>query len=54
MNDLAIEIKQLNKGNIINGERVSILMYTDDICLHASSERDVQEILHLLQSWCDK
>ncbi len=54
INDLAIEIKQLNKGIIINGESVSILMYADDICLLASSERDLQEMLYVLKSWCDK
>ncbi len=54
INDLANEIKQLNKGIIINGECVSILMYADDICLLALSERDLQEMLNLLKSWCDK
>ncbi len=51
INDLAIEIKQLNKGIIINGECVSILMYADDICLLASSERDLLEMLQVLKSW---
>ncbi len=54
INDLAIEIKQLNKGIIINGECVSILMYADDICLLASSERDLPEMLHVVKSCCDK
>ncbi len=54
INDLAIEIKHLNKGIIINGECVSLLMYADDICLVASSERELQEMLHVLKSWCDK
>ncbi len=54
INDMTIDIKQLNKGIIINGECVSILMYADDICLLASSERDLQEMLHVLKSWCDK
>ncbi len=36
INDLAIEIKQLKKEIIINGECVFILMYAGDICLLAS------------------
>ncbi len=54
INDLAFEIKQLNIRIIISGECVSILMYADDICLLASSERDLQEMLHVFKSWCDK
>ncbi len=54
INDLAFEIKQLNIRIIISGECVSILMYADDICLLASSERDLQEMLHVFTSWCDK
>ncbi len=51
---LRIEIKQRNKGIIINGECVSILMYVDYISLLTSLERDLQEMLHVLKSWFDK
>jgi hypothetical protein len=54
INDLASEIKQLNKGIIINGECLSILMYADDICLIASSESNLQDMLNVLKQWCDK
>ncbi len=54
INDVAIEIKALNKGIIINGECVPILMYADYICLLASTERYLKEMLHVFKSCCDK
>ena len=34
-----------------NGERLSILLYTDDIALIAESERDLQKMLDVIFQW---
>ena len=52
INDLTIDINNLNLG-IETGidEKISILMYADDIVLMADSEDDLQKMLDTLNNW---
>ena len=52
INDLAKEIKFLNKGVHIGESKVSILLYPDDIIFLAESEEDLQLMLNCLNQWC--
>ena len=52
INDLAKEIKFLNKGVHIGESKVSILLYADDIIFLAESEEDLQLMLNCLNQWC--
>ena len=54
INDLSAEINNLNKGIEFGNEKLSILMYADDIVLLASSEEDLQIMLNTLNSWSTK
>ncbi|MEW8546453.1 MAG: reverse transcriptase family protein, partial [Candidatus Thiodiazotropha sp.] len=53
INDIVEKIKATNKGIDIDGEKVSILLYADDLILLASSESDLQLMLNELNIWCD-
>lgn len=53
LNDLIQEIKDMGLGVTVNGEKVSILGYADDIVLMAESEEDLQDMLNRLDQWCD-
>ena len=53
INDLAILIKSLDRGvQIDDGEKLSLLLYADDLCLIADNESDLQLMLDTLQKWC--
>ena len=54
INDLAVGLKNLNKGVDIDGENVCLLMYADDIMLMAGSESDMQDMLNYVNEWCSK
>ena len=54
INDLATDIKALNKGINIDGTNISILLYADDIVLLATSEIDLQSMLNCVNNWCFK
>jgi hypothetical protein len=52
VNDLATAIKSLGKGVLIGEERLSILLYADDIVLLAENEKDLHSMLNVLSDWC--
>ena len=54
INDLAVQVKNLNKGVQIDDYNLSILLYADDIALISSSEIGLQYSLDTVDSWCKK
>ena len=52
INDLIDKIKNLDLGDNINGEKLSILLYADDIVLLAENERDMQSLLDIILECC--
>ena len=52
INDLAETVKALNIGINVAGEKVSLLLYADDLVLLAENELALQELLNALNSWC--
>lgn len=53
INDLALNINALGKGITLNDEKISLLMYADDIVLLAENECDLQSMLNELSRWCN-
>ena len=54
INDIAVKIKALGLGiDIENDEKLSILLYADDIVLLASNEQDLQQMLNCISDWCN-
>ena len=51
INDLANLLNRLSLGVDIDGENVCALLYADDLVLIASSEGDLQNLLHVLHTW---
>ena len=51
---LSDEIKALGKGVPFDNEKLSILLYADDVVLLAESESDLQIMLDVLSNWCKK
>lgn len=54
INDLVTDVKSLNLGIDIDGCKVSILLYADDIVLIAESESDLQKMLDCVYNWSQK
>ena len=54
INNLAIKIKALNKGVVVNNVRVGILLYADDIVLLAENETDLQDMINCIFDCCQK
>ena len=52
INSLVTDIKALDIGIDIEGERIGILLYADDIVLIAENENDLQLLLDILNTWC--
>ena len=50
INSLAKEIKELGLGIDINGNKVSILLYADDMVLIGKTEGEVQNMLNVMYS----
>ena len=47
------ENKAIGKGiDIEEGERICILLYTDDVVLLGGNEADLQAMLNVLTAWC--
>lgn len=54
INDLIDEVKALNVGINVDEELICMLLNADDIVLIAESEKDLQLLLDVLKSWCNK
>ena len=54
INDLVQELKDLGMGIKIGNETVNSLLYADDLVLLAENESDLQDMLTLLDIWCQK
>ena len=54
INDLVSHLKDLNLGIDVDGEKICILLYTDDFVLLANSEQDLQSLLNATYTWCNK
>jgi len=54
INDLVSAINTLDKGIQLNDERISLLLYADDIVLLAENESDIQSMLNVVHEWCTK
>ena len=52
INNLVESIKNLNIGIDVGEEKVSLLLYADDIILLAENENDMQIVLDMLSVWC--
>ena len=51
--DLEMVIKQTGEGVMCDNFRVHILSYADKTCFLAESERDLQQMLQTLATWCE-
>ena len=52
INDIALKIKACGKSVKIDGDTVGILLYADDIVLLADNEKELQDMLDILNNWC--
>ena len=54
IDDLVREINDLGLGINVGEDKVSLLLYTDDIVMVAYNERDMQLLLDKLHDWCKR
>ena len=54
INNLAIEVNNKRCGITIDGKIISILLYADDIVIIAETDENLQIMLNVVHSWCDK
>ena len=54
VNDLVREINALELGIDVNGEKIALLLYADDIVLLSDNETNMQTMLNTLHEWCKK
>ena len=52
INDLAKVLKKSGIGIGVNGCKVCILLYADDLFLLADNENDLQTLFDLMHAWC--
>lgn len=52
LNDLSNAIEQTGLGVDIQGTRIGMLCYADDLAVMAESEEDLQHLLGVLSEWC--
>ena len=54
INDLATGLKDMDLGISINGEKVPILLYADDVVTLSNDEREMQHMLNYVNAWCNR
>ena len=54
INDLSTELNSLRIGITLGDDRISHLLYTDDLTLMAENENDLQTLLNCVENWCNK
>ena len=52
MNDLTALLELSSKGILIDGKRLTHLLYADDLVLIGDSESDLEYLLDILMTWC--
>ena len=52
INDLVTSIKELGLGVNVNGSKVPLLLYADDLVLLGACAKDIQLMLDRLDQWC--
>ena len=52
INDLSALLELSNKEILIDGKRITHLLYADDLILMGDSESDLQYLLDILATWC--
>ena len=53
INDLAQGIQELGRGIEFENERISILLYADDVAIVCDNEQDMQVMLDFVHEWCN-
>ena len=51
INDMALHIKALGKGVLVDDQLIRILLYADDVVLIADNADDLQCIFEMLNNW---
>ncbi len=54
INDLVTEINSLGKGVSIENNKITTLLYADDLVIISQSVEELNSILELVNSWCRK
>ena len=54
INDLVLDLRKAGVGLSLETDNVCSLLYADDVTLCAKSEKDLQTLLDVLHSWCNK
>ena len=52
LNDFICNVKESGLGISVDGEKIAILVYADDIVLIAENEQDLQTMMNMLNDWC--
>ena len=53
INDLAQGLKELGLGIEVENEKISILLYADDVAILSDNEQDMQVMLEFVHDWCN-
>ena len=54
INDLSTELNLLRIGITLGDDRISHLLYADDLTLMAESENDLRTLINCVENWCNK
>ena len=54
INDISVKIQAVGNGIVIDNEKISILLYADDVVLLAKKKDALQCMLNILSEWCNQ